>query len=69
MCTLLELTSERTAEACANARDKNTFWQDIRVCLICLFTVLGISATMVYRIAPYHVGRALTFRGPEAVRG
>ncbi|NDE75971.1 MAG: ion transporter, partial [Proteobacteria bacterium] len=55
MLKLMKLASERAAESSANAKDKNTFWLDIQIYLICLFTVLVISATVVYHIEPYPV--------------
>ncbi|MCX5986806.1 MAG: ion transporter [Chloroflexi bacterium] len=55
MLKLMKLASERAAESSANAKDRNTFWLDIQIYLICLFTVLVISATVVYHIEPYPV--------------
>ncbi len=55
MLKLMKLASERAAESSQNAKDRNTFWLDIQIHLICLFTVLVISATVVSHIEPYPV--------------
>lgn len=53
MLKLMKLASERAAESTANARDRNTFWLDFQIYLICLFTVVIISATVIYHVEAY----------------
>ena len=53
MLKLMKLANERALESTAIARDRNTFWLDFQIYLICLFTVVIISATVIYHIEPY----------------
>ena len=53
MLKLMKLASERASESTATVRDRNTFWLDFQIYLICLFTVVIISATLIYHIEPY----------------
>ncbi len=53
MLKLMKLASERASESTATVRDRNTFWLDFQIYLICLFTVVIISATLIYHIEAY----------------
>jgi voltage-gated potassium channel len=53
MLKLMKLASERASESTATARDRNTFWLDFQIYLICLFTVVIISATVIFHIEQY----------------
>jgi voltage-gated potassium channel len=53
MLKLMKPASERASESTATVRDRNTLWLDFQIYLICLITVVIISATLVYHIEPY----------------
>ena len=58
MLKLLKLAAEQAAESAAQATEKkSTFLMDIQIYMICLFTVLTISSSLLYQFEG-EIGRA-----------